>query len=427
MDRTGSEDTSLCNRHPSLCCSSWRKFMDQGCERRMEETRANGEVEWKPGLRAAIRGRRKMFLVTWLQMLSASALSRATLAEYEHVLHIALAPGPSYCQPSAVTIASIGLSLPWNHGAHVHVFQGRDKCSQLLNRLDEKLRNVQVSFYNIANNITIQGPTCERRKELCTIENFASFFVPQMLDVERILYLDVDTVVVGDLSKLLTFDLGEAPMAGVEDCSQKMVRYFRDKEEVKGRYPNIPKTFFDACVINRGVVLINTRAWKKLNMTGKILQILTENLEDPLWHSGVSQPPFLLALASHPFKRLPQEYNVRGLGRKGISYTEFSMMENDKSTRCEIDKDLFVTRVWGLVYKGIALSPFGHPHTHCGKILHFTGTRKPWKERSDAICSCGYQCLQPCRNFYLFFERYVAVLLGEEPEIRRGYIQSHLS
>mmetsp|Transcript_8944 Transcript_8944/g.31732 ORF Transcript_8944/g.31732 Transcript_8944/m.31732 type:complete len:401 (-) Transcript_8944:2242-3444(-) len=397
--------------------------MHQGCERRMVETRANGEVEWNPGLCAVGRGWRKMFLVAWIQMLSASALQRATTDEVENVLHIALAPGPSHCQPSAVTIASISLSLPWNHRAHVHVFQGRDKCSQLLNRLDEKLRNIQVSFHYITKNITLKGPVCERRKELCTKENFASFLAPQMLDVDRILYLDVDTVVVGDLSKLLNFDLGQAPVAGVEDCSQKMVRYFRDKQEVIGRYPSVPETFFDACVINRGVVLINARAWKEFRMTEKVFQIFAENLEDPLWFSGVSQPPFLLALAFHPFKRLPYEYNVRGLGRKDIGLNEFTVMIRENKVQCEIDKDLFVRRVWGHAVDVTVLSPFAHPYTHCGKILHFTGARKPWKDRSDAICSCGYQCLQPCRDFYLFFEKYVAVLLGEQ-EIRKDYIQS---
>eukprot|EP00963_Diacronema_lutheri_P011154 scaffold1328_cov375-Pavlova_lutheri.AAC.5 len=364
---------------------------------------------------------RILLVCPWTRMASAS--QGGPNQGNKQTLHVALAPGPSHCEPAAVTVASIGLSLPWTYWAHVHVFQGRDKCNPLMTKLDEKLTNVQISFHPIVHNISMEGPVCERRKELCTKENFASFLAPQILDVERILYLDVDTLVVGDVSQLLDFELGQAPAAGVEDCSQTMVRYFPDQQETLERYPSLPESFFDACVINRGVVLINVVAWKEFRMTEKILQIFAENLEKPLWQSGVSQPPFLLALAYHPFKRLPHEYNVRGLGRTDISSKEFTRTIHEEKTQCEVDKDLFMEQVWGHAKKLSVLSPFAHPFTHCGKILHYTGTKKPWKGRSDAICSCGFQCLQPCRDFYLFFERYVAVLLGEEEDRWRGKLR----
>lgn len=99
-----------------------------------------------------------------------------------------------------------------------------------------------------------------------------------------------------------------------------------------------------------------------------------ENLENPLWKSGVSQPPFLLALAFHPFKLLPDDYNIRGLGRADATHSELGWMLEQGAKKCRIDVDLFKEMVWGQAIELPVLEPFAHPFAHCGKILHYTGS-----------------------------------------------------
>ncbi|KAH8045422.1 hypothetical protein JL720_16701 [Aureococcus anophagefferens] len=72
----------------------------------------------------------------------------------------------------------------------------------------------------------------------------------------------------------------------------------------------------DTCVFNRGVLLLNGEIWRRERMAERIERLVVDfvHSKGALFRAGVSQPPFLLALANHYFK-LGQEWNVRGLGR----------------------------------------------------------------------------------------------------------------
>lgn len=65
-----------------------------------------------------------------------------------------------------------------------------------------------------------------RRKELLSPFNFAAFYLPYVLrEASRVLYLDTDAVVEADVTMLRTLDMGGAPAAAVEDCTQKVHKY----------------------------------------------------------------------------------------------------------------------------------------------------------------------------------------------------------
>eukprot|EP00959_Pyramimonas_sp_CCMP1952_P393422 8243319-Pyramimonas_sp.AAC.2 len=59
------------------------------------------------------------------------------------------------------------------------------------------------------------------RKELASVYNFASFYLASLFGgLPRIIYLDTDVIVQGDVLELATLDLMGNPIAAVEDCSQ---------------------------------------------------------------------------------------------------------------------------------------------------------------------------------------------------------------
>ena len=62
--------------------------------------------------------------------------------------------------------------------------------------------------------------------------------------------------------------------------------------------------------------MFDTLRWRTLQLTETIEDLVDAFVDSKakLWSSGISQPPFLLALAGR-YEQLPVTWNVRGLGR----------------------------------------------------------------------------------------------------------------
>ena len=83
--------------------------------------------------------------------------------------------------------------------------------------------------------------------KLLSVAAYARVLIPELFldSVERVLYLDADCIVVGDLTALWQFDMGNAAIAAVPD---QMERGFAlDKESD----------------INAGVMLMNLAIWRR--------------------------------------------------------------------------------------------------------------------------------------------------------------------
>ncbi|CAE8718197.1 unnamed protein product [Polarella glacialis] len=276
------------------------------------------------------------------------------------------------------------------------------------------------------------GGKSSSRKELFDELNFAAFYLHEVLPgVPRVLYLDTDVVVRADLAaELASRDLHGQPAGVAEDCSQKMGKYVHmDRLKKKGVQQDLPyelKATKKACVVNRGVVLIDTERWAATNITGAIEALVAAHLtksKGPLWRSGVSQPPFLLAIAGR-YHDLGAEYNVRGLGRGDIAPEEVDHYKRLKAWSSYFDKFLRKCEFNCCPgCKGWALSPYVSPLAHQAKILHFNGRLKPsaFGRRDTAplfpppaalgstelaareqrpLCSCGPKCLQECSGLW---------------------------
>ena len=114
-----------------------------------------------------------------------------------------------------------------------------------------------------------------RRRELLSPFNFAAYYLPHVLAVDRILYLDTDTVVRTDVTVLDEVDFGGHAAAAVEDCSQMLIKYVNF--DILGRYLRKPQPKHrkhvsliarnNTCVFNRGVVLFDAAKWRTLGLT----------------------------------------------------------------------------------------------------------------------------------------------------------------
>ncbi|KAH8060845.1 hypothetical protein JL720_13509 [Aureococcus anophagefferens] len=188
--------------------------------------------------------------------------------------------------------------------------------------LDAQLRQrpAMRAFAMLANSTRV------KRKELLSSYNFAAFYLPHVLQARRVLYMDTDVIV---LRKYIDFPLAEAYRAAAYRRVQAVTG---DCAIGRGDGPRpatcepLPRSMpaNDTCVFNRGVLLLNGEIWRRERMAERIERLVVDfvHSKGALFRAGVSQPPFLLALANHYFK-LGQEWNVRGLGRDAIGEPEW--------------------------------------------------------------------------------------------------------
>lgn len=94
---------------------------------------------------------------------------------------------------------------------------------------------------------------------------YTRLYSAQMLpkELERILYLDCDTIVTGDLSALETIDISDNIFYGVKDC-------------VSGKYKQNISLKPDSNYINAGVIMINLSKLREMDIS-KVLSVYMES------------------------------------------------------------------------------------------------------------------------------------------------------
>lgn len=241
--------------------------------------------------------------------------------------------------------------------------------------------------------MSLQNSTRVKRKELLSPFNFAAFYLPYVLHDSpraRVLYLDTDTVVKGDVGELDNLDMRGAPAAAVEDCTQKIFKYINfemlqkyDQRAVEKqawkRWGLADSLSNETCVFNRGVVLFDCARWRELRLTETIEDLVDAFVESRarLWRGGISQPPFLLTLAGR-YIQLDLEWNVRGLGRMDLGRSEWIQLAKYARQRYGAEPNVFERHMAPSGPFRQTFNPFLCPIAAFAKILHFNGEFKPW-------------------------------------------------
>lgn len=178
-------------------------------------------------------------------------------------MHIALASDNNYAEFVAVVIASATAN---NSGfIHFHLLSnGIDKASiELINKQIPSGRGeLHVhDIQNIRDMLNIDVPNT------IAISSYARLFLPSILhaNISKVLYVDCDTVISGDVSEFWNTPLHDNYIAGVldtlPDCEAKInVGLKRDEP-----------------YINAGVLLINLDLWRKDDLQQKFINFLLEH------------------------------------------------------------------------------------------------------------------------------------------------------
>lgn len=273
-----------------------------------------------------------------------------------------------------------------------HVVTSKDKSGPVGAALRKVLPEVALRVHH---NSTLQGHiekliTAKTqikgyvRDVLTSPFNFAAFYLDVFLGLSaaetstrRLIYLDTDVIVQGEIIDLYEVDLKGKAVAAVEECSQTIGNYINVTLLEKLSFGTFNGS---TCIFNRGVFVADFARWKEQRITDDIelWMLRYRKTEEPIYRSGLSQPPWLLALYGR-YQRLGAEWNCPGAGRDAFSREEhLHFVDQIGETHAEALGVKVVYRSTPGQQKFIV--PFVVTCSRTAKLLHFNGALKPWEQ-----------------------------------------------
>jgi lipopolysaccharide biosynthesis glycosyltransferase len=173
---------------------------------------------------------------------------------------------------------------------------------------------------------------------------YLSLLLPDLLpETHRILYLDVDLVVMRDVSELFDVDLGDRPLAAARDgFISESPGVPNPDQERSGSPPGFP-------YFNAGVMVINAEIWRKERVGARAIDLLRESVPPP----GYLEQDALNSLTAGRWTELDRRWNVLSISDQlGVSEPGRVIGGRTMAEQVRLERDAF--------------------------ILHFAGPRKPW-------------------------------------------------
>lgn len=248
--------------------------------------------------------------------------------------HVVFATDDNYVQHLGVTLRSL-LENNKDESFVIHIFS--NSVSQKSKERLEEISNgsdCRIEFLDIEDSVFDKVITGRWGKAM-----YYRLLIPEFIDEEKVLYLDVDIVVNGPIGTLYDMNIEAEYIAAVEDIWSDPRRQERLQMHPESKY------------FNSGVMLINVKKWRDDRLADQIREFLTSN------HKMLGSPDqdALNAIINGRWKRLPLKYNQydkhTGKDKKAFE-ASFSVQELS-----EADSDPV--------------------------IIHFVGGRKPWHYRSE--------------------------------------------
>jgi lipopolysaccharide biosynthesis glycosyltransferase len=266
-------------------------------------------------------------------------------------IHIAYCLDDGYTEPTCVSMASVLANTKSN--VHFHLIHNglSDENKAKLSSLSEHFPYGKWNFHRIDFDTScfILEPTIH-----FTIDTYYRFFIPKILpELEKIIYIDGDTVIAGDILELWNENL-DGKIAGVVKDVQ--LGNFKERLELFG--------FNDWHYFNAGVLLLKLKEFEKLYSLEELPKII-DNLftkfryNKVYWYADQEVLNYLLNGEEYT-KYLNVKYNLLEHDFDNYSnYTSFGQGCNS-------------LREWNNANE--------YP-----TIIHYVGSKKPWHLNNDIM------------------------------------------
>lgn len=278
----------------------------------------------------------------------------AQFADERHVVPVVLAADNGYVPMLTTTLLSMVENASSDYNYDVVIFQ-KDidwRRQDLVRKFFSKYSNVSVRFLNVKR--VIDGYDLRTNNDHISIETYYRFLIQELLPFyDKVLYLDSDLIVRGDVSELFKTELGNNLIGAVRDIDFAGNLNMNDGERMEYARTVLemanPYDYFQA-----GVLLLNTAELRKLKSVSE-------------WMSIVSGSEYI--------------YDDQDVLNK---YCDGRVTFLDDAWNVMIDCDNRVARVFSFApsdqfdsFQVAAANPL---------IVHYAGYEKPWKM---ALCDQG--------------------------------------
>lgn len=268
-------------------------------------------------------------------------------------MHIAVSTDTTYLRHTAVMLTSL---LENNKGiqAEIHLI-GVDLDSIEL----ERFRNTIALYHQTLHYYPMSASSLEGLPKgthsYITSATWCRLFLQDILPayVDKVLYLDGDIIVTGDIKHMYDTPLGDNLIAAVSDEVNGYAEYYQNL--------GLPQ---DHTYVNAGVLLINLDAWRRKDIKKSALEYLSSAKTAVLPNADQD---IINILCAGSILLLPLRYNLQdALMRRKVPYIR-------PEVEAQIDREVAD-----------------------GRIFHFSCVKKPWQ----------FRCIHPLRReYYRYLEK----------------------
>ena len=260
-------------------------------------------------------------------------------------MNVIFATNDNFAQYAGVAILSL---LDNNKHSHFNInLLCLDVCNENIKKIRELTSNYDCTF-NIINvdESTFDGcPDPGQYSKACYLRLLTPDLLPK---VDKVLYLDCDLVVNGDIEELYNTDMEGYAVAGVSDCTLS----FNIIE------PYIGYDFMEYGYINSGVLLLNLKYWREHHSKEALFEYLHTHKVCLPDQDAINYVFHKQVLKLHP------KWNCH------VGFFAFPPLVIPEQKR-------FVKELWT-----------------GAKIIHFTGPAKPWTK----------ECVNPYKKVFLKYK-----------------------
>ena len=212
-----------------------------------------------------------------------------------------------FAQLLGVALCSIFENKKGNYSIHIYVIDG-DISNENKRRLAviEKKYGFKINYLkpdkNMFADVQVNNPAAH--SFFLSIAAYYRLAIASMLPVtcHRLIYLDVDIVVRGDIAELYNIDLGGKTMGAIADCyPEKRMEHLRNICKSVG-IAALPEDVF---YFNSGVLLIDLDRWRERGIEKKLFAFIREHWGKFPYHDQDTLDVVLLG----DCKELPAKYN----------------------------------------------------------------------------------------------------------------------
>lgn len=185
---------------------------------------------------------------------------------------------------------------------------------------------------NIASEYAHEKDLQHLRPSCTSLLNHLRIYIPELFpDLNKIVFLDDDTVVQHDLSSLWELDLNGEVIGATFDssCGDDCCPGRKYKDYFNFTSPIISsKLDYDRCGWLYGMNVFDLQAWRKTSITATYHHWLKLNLNSgfELWNPG-ALPPSLIAFEGH-VHRIDPSWHIAGLGYRSMINVTESILED---------------------------------------------------------------------------------------------------